>query len=85
MSNKKQDFISVDKYGIYISINIEYLQDTLNTMVCRERAMVILEAGARNSTINSAKKSPNEEVHPITRNTTMKLPVSEKKFCVIQW
>lgn len=80
MSNKKQDLISVDKYGIYVSFNIKYIQDTLNTMVCTESAMVILEAGARNSTINSAKKSPNDEVHPMTRNTTMKLPVSEKSF-----
>lgn len=80
MSSKLIGFNSVDKYGIYVSFNIKYIQDTLNTMVCTESAIVILEAGARNSTINSAKKSPNDEVHPMTRNTTMKLPVSEKSF-----
>lgn len=43
-------------------------------MVCMERAMVILEADALNSTMNSAKKTPNEVIHPITKNATMKSP-----------
>lgn len=43
-------------------------------MDCMERAMVILEADALNSTMNSAKKTPNEVIHPITRNATMKSP-----------
>ena len=49
----------------------------LKTIVCRESAMVMLDAGAWNSVINSAKKRPNDDVHPIIKNTTIKF--AEKK------
>ena len=70
----KSFFINYINNELLISIHIH---DMLKTIVWRESAMVMLDAGAWNSVINSAKKRPNDDVHPIIKNTTIKF--AEKK------
>ena len=71
----KRFFINYINNELLISIHIH---DMLKTIVWRESAMVMLDAGAWNSVINSAKKRPNDDVHPIIKNTTIKF--AKKNF-----
>ena len=50
----------------------------LKAIVWMESAMVMLDAGAWNSVMNSAKKRPNDDALPIIKDTMIKFTGRKK-------